>query len=155
MTPCIKMLKKAKVTYTIQQYQHDTTCESYGEEAAQKLGVIQERVFKTLVVQSEDTLFVAVVPVSSKLSLKELAKVVGVKKIAMADAKIVEKSTGYVLGGVSPFGQKKRLVTVVDKSALEYETIFVSAGKRGLDVEISPQVLQTLLSSKFEGISTS
>ena len=153
MTPCIKMLKKAKVTYTIQQYQHDTTCESYGEEAAQKLGVIQERVFKTLVVQSEDTLFVAVVPVSSKLSLKELAKVVGVKKIAMADAKIVEKSTGYVLGGVSPFGQKKRLVTVVDKSALEYETIFVSAGKRGLDVEISPQIFQELLSSKFEEIS--
>ena len=155
MTPCIKMLKKAKVTYTIQQYQHDTTCESYGEEAAQKLGVIQERVFKTLVVQSEDTLFVAVVPVSSKLSLKELAKVVGVKKIAMADAKIVEKSTGYVLGGVSPFGQKKRLVTVVDKSALEYETIFVSAGKRGLDVEINPQVLHQLLLCKFEEISTS
>jgi len=155
MTPCVKMLKKAKVTYTIHQYQHDTTCESYGEEAAQKLGVIQERVFKTLVVQSEDTLFVAVVPVSSKLSLKELAKVVGVKKIAMADAKIVEKSTGYVLGGVSPFGQKKRLVTVVDKSALEYETIFVSAGKRGLDVEINPQVLHQLLLCKFEEISTS
>jgi len=155
MTPCIKMLKKAKVTYTIQQYQHDTTCESYGEEAAQKLGVIQERVFKTLVVQSEDTLFVAVVPVSSKLSLKELAKVVGVKKIAMADAKIVEKSTGYVLGGVSPFGQKKRLVTVVDKSALEYETIFVSAGKRGLDVEISPQIFPKLIPCRFEEIENS
>ena len=153
MTPCIKMLKKAKVTYTIHQYQHDTTCESYGEEAAQKLGVIQERVFKTLVVQSEDTLFVGVVPVSSKLSLKEFAKVLGVKKVMMADAKIVEKSTGYVLGGVSPFGQKKRLVTIVDKSALEYETIFVSAGKRGLDVEISPQIFQELLSSKFKEIS--
>ena len=153
MTPCVKMLKKAKVTYTIHQYQHDITCESYGEEAAQKLGVIQERVFKTLVVQSEDTLFVGVVPVSSKLSLKELAKVLGVKKVVMADAKIVEKSTGYVLGGVSPFGQKKRLVTIVDKSALDYETIFVSAGKRGLDVEISPQIFQELLSSKFKEIS--
>ncbi len=155
MTACIKMLKKAKVTYNIHQYLHDNTCESYGEEAALKLGVVQERVFKTLVVQSEDALFVGVVPVSSKLSLKGLAKVLGVKKVVMADAKDVEKSTGYVLGGVSPFGQKKCLVTIVDKSALNYDMIFVSAGKRGLDVEINPQVFPKLLSSKFEEIANS
>jgi len=153
MTPCTKILKKAKVNFIIHEYKHDPQCESYGDEAAAKLGVIKQRVFKTLVVKSENSLFVAIVPVSSKLSLKELAKVLGVKKIAMADTKIVEKSTGYVLGGVSPFGQKKRLVTVIDKSVLNYDTIFVSAGKRGLEVEINPLIFSKFLSCKFEEIS--
>lgn len=153
MTPCIQLLKKTKTDYTLHQYEHDSSCNSYGEEAAQKLGVMQERVFKTLVVLSDKNEFVVgIVPVSSKLSMKSIAKAVGAKKVAMADAHDVEKITGYVLGGVSPLGQKKRLKTVIDESAKEFETIFVSAGKRGLDVELCAKDLKSLLNAKFEKI---
>ena len=155
MTPCIRLLKKTKTAYALHQYEHDSTCNSYGEEAAQKLGVIQERVFKTLVALSDKNEFVVgIVPVSAKLSMKSLAKAVGAKKVAMADAHDVEKITGYVLGGVSPLGQKKRLRTVIDESSKNYETIFVSAGKRGLEVELSAKDLQSLLDAKFENIAT-
>jgi Cys-tRNA(Pro)/Cys-tRNA(Cys) deacylase len=153
MTPCIRLLKTNKTPFTLHQYEHDSTCSSYGEEAAQKLGVVPQRVFKTLVVQSDaKEFFVGIVPVTSQLSLKAMAKVTGAKKIAMADAKDVEKITGYVLGGVSPLGQKKRLKSVIDATALEYESIFVSAGKRGLEVELAPQDLQKLLDAKPEEI---
>lgn len=136
------------------KYEHDDTCTSYGEEAAQKLGVEHNRVFKTLVIVSESTEFiVAIVPVSAKLSLKAAAKAIGAKKTAMADAKDVEKVTGYILGGVSPLGQKKRLKTLIDSSANWYNTIFVSAGKRGLEAELSPKDLQELLDAKFEEIA--
>jgi len=154
MTPCIKLLKKAKTVYVVHQYEHDTTCNSYGEEAAQKLGALQERVFKTLVVVTDkDEFAVGIVPVSVKLSLKAMAKALGVKKTTMADAHDVEKITGYVLGGVSPLGQKKRLKTLIDASAADFPTIFVSAGKRGLDVELSAKDLQELLQAKFENIA--
>jgi Cys-tRNA(Pro)/Cys-tRNA(Cys) deacylase len=153
MTPCIKLLKKYHKTYTIHQYKHENSWSSYGEEAAAKLGVEQKRVFKTLVVQTDkQTLGVGVVPVSSKLSLKAMAKALDTKKVAMADAKDVQIATGYVLGGVSPLGQKKRLQIVIDKSAKNYETIFVSAGKRGLEVELSPDDLQELSGAVFESI---
>ncbi len=154
MTPCIKLLKKTKTPYKIHQYEHNSSSSSYGEEAAKKLGVVAERIFKTLVVQGDTKeFFVGIVPVSSQLSLKEIAKVMSVKKVAMADAHDVEKITGYVLGGVSPFGQKKRLKTVIDATALEYESIFVSAGKRGLEVELAPKEFENILNAKFENIA--
>jgi len=153
MTPCIKLLKKMKKEYQLHQYEHDSAFDSYGEEAALKLQTPQERVFKTLVTLSDKQEFcVGIVPVSSKLSLKAMAKALGFKKVSMAAAKDVEKITGYVLGGVSPVGQKKRLKTLIDASAKNFETIFVSAGKRGLEVELSPTVLEELLSAKFENI---
>jgi len=155
MTPCIRLLTKNKTSYKVHQYEHDSSCTSYGEEAALKLGVMPQRVFKTLVTQGDTKeFFVGIVPIVSQLSLRAMAKVLGVKKIAMADAKDVEKVTGYVLGGVSPLGQKRKLKTVLDSSALEYDTIFVSAGKRGLEVELSPQDMQKLLNAKFERVAT-
>ncbi len=154
MTPCMRLLKKTKIEYKLVQYSHDDACESYGEEAARKLGVAQEKVFKTLVVVTENKEFaIGIVPVSKKLSLKAMAKALGAKKIAMADARDVEKITGYVLGGVSPLGQKKKLKTMIDESAKEFDSIFVSAGKRGLEVELSPKDLQESMQAKFENIA--
>lgn len=145
MTPAIKLLKKQKIPHTIHEYKHDSSVHSYGEEAAQKMGVDPKSVFKTLVVQSDKMMAVGIVPVISTLNLKSMAKALGVKKVAMADPKNVENTTGYILGGVSPLGQKKRLKTVIDQSAFEYESIFVSAGKRGLEVEVDPKDLEKLL----------
>lgn len=153
MTPCIRMLKKMKKEYKIHEYAHDSSVSSYGEEAALKLSTAQEQVFKTLVVMSDKKEFyVAIVPVGTKLNLKAMAKATGIKKISMADAKDVEKITGYVLGGVSPLGQKKRLKTIIDSSAKKYEKIFVSAGKRGLEVELAPSILEEVLGARFEAI---
>ena len=145
MTPAIKLLKKQKIPHTIHEYKHDSSVHSYGEEAAQKMGVDPKSVFKTLVVQSDKMMAVGIVPVISTLNLKSMAKALGVKKVAMADPKNVENTTGYILGGVSPLGQKKRLKTVIDQSAFEFESIFVSAGKRGLEVEVDPKDLEKLL----------
>lgn len=153
MTPCIKLLKKMKKEYKLYEYEHDSASHSYGEEAAQKLNLPKEQLFKTLVLVSDKKEFcVGIVPVSSKLNLKAMAKTLGTKKVSMADAKDVEKLTGYILGGVSPLGQKKRLKTILDSSAKEYEYIFVSAGRRGLDVALAPTLLIELLSAKFENI---
>jgi len=150
MTPAINTAKKAKIDFKIHEYTHDPRSGSYGEEAAEKLGIEKSRMFKTLVVVNEEkALFVAVLPVSCQLNLKLFAKAVGCKKIAMADRTVVEKTTGYVLGGVSPLGQKKRLFTVVDESAVSHNTIFVSAGRRGLDIELNPQDLLKLINGKF------
>ncbi|GAB6193594.1 Cys-tRNA(Pro) deacylase [Desulfocastanea catecholica] len=153
MTPAINAAKKKKIAYKVHQYSHDPTHESYGREAAEKLGVAAERVYKTLVVQLDDgKLAVAVLPVSSMLGMKHIAKAVGAKKAAMADRDVVERTTGYVLGGVSPLGQKKRLLTVIDSSAKEFPTIFVSAGRRGLDIELSPADLAALTAATFAEI---
>lgn len=145
MTPAILNAKKKQVVHTVHEYQHDASCESYGAEAASKLGVQEARVFKTLVVNLDaKQLAVAVVPVSAMLSLKAIAKAAGAKKAAMAEPAEVERSTGYVLGGVSPLGQKKRLTTIVDISAQEHATIYVSAGRRGLEIELAPADLLAL-----------
>ncbi len=153
MTPCVKQLKKSKISYKVHQYEHDESSLSYGKEAAQKLHINQERVFKTLVVMSDSKEFaVGIVPVSSMLNMKLMAKAMGVKKVMMADAKDVEKMSGYVLGGVSPIGQKKRLKTIIDASAKNFETIFVSAGKRGLEVELSAEDLKVMTGAEFEGV---
>jgi Cys-tRNA(Pro)/Cys-tRNA(Cys) deacylase len=153
MTPAIDMAKKHKIDYEVHEYHHDTNSESYGIEAAQKLAVPAEQVFKTLVVSLDDqSLLVAILPVSSMLSMKLIAKAAGAKKAHMAEALAVERSSGYVLGGVSPLGQKKRLVTVIDVSAQQYQRIYVSAGKRGLEISLSPADLQRLLNAKFADI---
>lgn len=150
MTPAIELLKKHQCPFQVLSYLHDSHHSSYGLEAAEKLKLDPQRVFKTLVLQLEPTeLVVAVLPVSHQLDLKQLAKAAGGKKAAMALPAIVERSTGYVLGGVSPLGQKKRLRTFIDQSAADLPLIYVSAGRRGLEIEIAPWQLQCLLGAKF------
>ncbi|MFC5816481.1 Cys-tRNA(Pro) deacylase [Nonomuraea harbinensis] len=137
-TPATVALERAKAEFTLHPYDHDPAAQAYGEEAADALGVPYERIFKTLVAETEGGLAVAVVPVAGKLDLKALASALGGKRAAMADAAKVERVTGYVVGGISPLGQRKRLPTVVDSSALEFATVYFSAGKRGLQIETAP-----------------
>lgn len=154
MTPAINTAKKAKITFEIHEYVHDANAPSFGEEAAEKLGVATERVFKTLVVRLDTgKLAVAVVPVSTMLNLKLIAKAARAKKAAMAEPADVERSTGYVLGGVSPLGQKRPLPTFIDASAENFPTIFISAGKRGLDIEMQPKDLVTLSRGSFASLT--
>ncbi len=147
------MAKKNKISFKVHEYEHDPAAEAYGKEAAEKLGVDPDTVFKTLVVSAGKDLVVAVVPVMKRLDLKLLAKAVGAKKVAMAEVKLVEKTTGYVVGGVSPLGQKKLLTTVIDSSAEGCETVFVSAGRRGMDIELAPQDLARLVKASFSPVS--
>lgn len=154
MTPAINKAKKAKIKFNVHEYEHDPAGESYGLEAAHKMGVDPSRVFKTLVVSGGGKdLIVAVVPVTGQLDLKRMAKAVGIKKIAMADVKVVERTTGYVVGGVSPLGQKKQLPTVIDVTARELDTMFVSAGRRGLEIELSPDDLAAQTRASFAAIA--
>lgn len=154
MTPGINVVKKAKVPHKIHEYQHDASSESYGLEASEKLGAPQSQVFKTLVVNlDEKELAVGVVPVCSKLSMKLIAKAAGAKKAKMAEQGAVERATGYVLGGVSPLGQKKRLRTFVDVSAENQASIYVSAGRRGLEIELNPKYLIKLINGAFAAIA--
>jgi Cys-tRNA(Pro)/Cys-tRNA(Cys) deacylase len=154
MTPAITAVKKVKVSYRIHEYEHDASAESYGEEAADKLRLEHGRVFKTLVVKIDDQQFiVGLVPVSHQLDLKLVAKALGAKKAVMAQANDAEKMTGYVLGGISPLGQKRKLETVIDASATAFDTIFVSAGRRGLEIELAPVDLCYLTRGKFAVIS--
>jgi len=154
MTPAINTAKKKKIPYTVHQYSHDPGHDSYGTEAAETLGIAEEKVFKTLIVQLDNgSLAVGIVPVSSMLSMKKIAKAAGAKKAAMANKGLVEKITGYVLGGVSPLGQKKRLLTILDTSAKDFSTIFVSAGRRGLEIELKPADLATLTTATFAEIA--
>jgi len=145
MTPAIIQARKAKIVYSIHEYQHSPSCSSYGSEAAEKLGLPEDRVFKTLVVRlDDDRLVVAVVPVKSLLNMKLIARAAKAKKAAMADKDAVVKATGYVLGGVSPLGQKRKLLTFIDSSAAGFPTIYVSAGRRGLDMELRSEDLVDL-----------
>ena len=153
MTPAINLVKKKKIQHQVHEYDHDPSNESYGLEAAEKTGVQKERVFKTLVATLESgELIVGVVPVSSMLNMKLIAKAMKAKKAAMADKIAVERSTGYVLGGVSPLGQKKQLRTVIDSSATNFPTIYVSAGRRGLEIELNPEDLKNLTRGCFAAI---
>lgn len=154
MTPGINVAKKAGITHRVHEYAHDPASESYGLEAAEKLGLPPERVFKTLVVSLDGReLAVAVVPVADMLSMKHIARAAGAKKAAMADKAEVERVTGYVLGGVSPLGQKKRLKTFIDASAERFATLYVSAGRRGLEIELSPGDLRQLTGGVFAEIA--
>ncbi len=137
-TPATAALSAAGVDYTLRAYDHDPTAESFGLEAAGALGVEPDRVFKTLLTTVDRRLVVGIVPVSARLDLKAVATAVGGKKAAMADPSDAERVTGYVVGGISPIGQRKRLPTVLDDSATAYPTVLVSGGRRGLDIELAP-----------------
>jgi Cys-tRNA(Pro)/Cys-tRNA(Cys) deacylase len=155
MTPAINLLKKNKCEFKIHKYKHDPACTDYGNEAASELGVDENRVFKTLLVElSPKELVVCVLPVNKKLFLKAISNFFKAKNATMADKQEAQKVTGYLLGGISPLGQKKRLKTLIDKSILDFETIFVSGGKRGLDIEVLPSDLEALLSASFKTITT-
>ncbi|WP_105103932.1 Cys-tRNA(Pro) deacylase [Microbulbifer pacificus] len=150
MTPAINSAINAKISYQIHEYTHDPAAESYGLEAAEKLGLEPHKVFKTLVVALDGkSLAVAILPVECQLSMKLIAKAAGAKKAAMADKNAVMRSSGYVLGGVSPLGQKKLLPTFLHSSAESESTIFVSAGRRGLEIELAPQDLLQLTRGRF------
>lgn len=153
MTPAIDLLKKAGADYQVHSYEHDPHAESYGLEAVEKLGLQAAQVFKTLLASTErNELLVAVVPVAGTLDLKALAQAAGVKKVEMANPALAQRSTGYLVGGISPLGQKKRLRTFIDESAQNYATINVSAGRRGLELELSAQTLAQYCQGSFANI---
>ncbi|WP_380284714.1 Cys-tRNA(Pro) deacylase [Kitasatospora purpeofusca] len=152
-TPATVALETAGVPFTVHSYEHDPAAASYGGEAAEALGVPAERVFKTLVADVDGVLTVGVVPVAGQLDLKALASAVGGKRAAMADPAAAERSSGYVLGGISPLGQRRPLRTVVDAGALTHPTVFVSAGRRGLEVELSPADLVALTGARTAPIA--
>ena len=155
MTPAIDLLNQHKMWFAVHEYDHDPDSQSYGMEAAQKLGFDPLRVFKTLVVSDDrGRLFVGMVPVAKQLNLKKLAAALKVKKVVMAEKKLVERVSGYVVGGVSPLGQKKKLPTILDAGAREFDTIYVSGGKRGLDIELSVDDLVTLLAADTAAIAS-
>lgn len=137
-TPATVALDRAAVPYTRHTYDHDPAAPSYGLEAATAIGVAPERVFKTLLVDTGRGLAVGIVPVAGQLDLKAIAAALGAKAVSMAQAAVAERSTGYVVGGISPLGQRKALPTVLDDTAYAFETIYVSGGRRGFDIELSP-----------------
>lgn len=153
MTPALDLLKKHRAEHRVHSYEHDPKSASYGLEAAEKLGLDPQQVFKTLLASSEKgELLVAVVPVGGTLDLKALAHAAGVKKCEMADPAAAQRSTGYLVGGISPLGQKKRLRTFIDESARRFATIHVSAGRRGLEVELAAALLASLTQGSFAEI---
>src|SRR6185295_5628345 len=143
-TPATALLAKQKVAHTLHPYEVDADTPNYGAVVAAVLGADPARVFKTLVTEVDGALTVAIVPVTGDVDLKALAAAAGGKRAAMADRDVAERTTGYVRGGISPLGQRKRLPTVLDRSALDSETIYVSAGKRGLQVQLAPADLVRL-----------
>ncbi|HSH48975.1 MAG TPA: Cys-tRNA(Pro) deacylase [Halomonas sp.] len=159
MTPAIKALEKAGVAFAIRRYDHDSASRDlgktgYGEEAVQALGLAPGQVFKTLLAKLDDgRLAVAIVPVAGQLDLKALARAAGARKASMADPDEAQRATGYVLGGISPLGQKKRLATFIDSSAQALATMHVSAGRRGLEVGLAPGDLAALLNARFAALS--
>ncbi|GMU39681.1 MAG: Cys-tRNA(Pro)/Cys-tRNA(Cys) deacylase [Chloroflexota bacterium] len=153
MTPAVEAAKAAGVPYEVVQYEHDPKAESYGLEAAEILGVAPERVFKTLVAKVDGRLTVGIVPVAARLDLKALADAVGGRKAEMADPAEAQRATGYVVGGISPLGQKRRLPTALDASAMEQETVYVSGGRRGLEIVLAPADLVRLTDAKVAPIA--
>lgn len=154
MTPAINELKKNKCGFTILKYEHDTSIVNYGLEAAHKLNLDENKVFKTLIVElNSKELIVAIIPVNKSLCLKKIASFFKVKSARMANKDEAQKSSGYILGGISAFGQKKKLRTILDCSSKSYENIYVSGGKRGLDLELRVNIFTKLLRASFEDIA--
>jgi len=152
-TPATVALTAAGIAFTVRSYAHDPAAASYGLEAAAALGVDAARVFKTLLVQAEDGLAVGIVPVARQLDLKALATALGVKRVQMADPAVAERVTGYVVGGISPVGQKRGLPTVLDESADDHETVLVSGGRRGQDLELRPTDLLAATGGRLAAIA--
>ncbi len=152
-TPAFAALSSAGIAFMPHAYEHDPRAESFGLEAADSLGVDPDRVFKTLLADVDGELCVGVVPVTGSLDLKAMAAALGAKKARMADPERAERATGYVVGGISPLGQKRRHSTVLDASAEGWDTIFVSAGRRGLEAELAPVDLVRLTDALVAPIS--
>ena len=159
-TPAVDAARRAGIHFTLHEYPHDPRARlgagggiGYALEAVAALGIPPERVFKTLVVSVDDRLAVGIVPSSGELDLRRIASVLGGRKAVLADVALAQRATGYVLGGISPLGQKRRLPTVVDASALDHERILVSAGRRGLEIELAPGDLVALTSATVAAIS--
>jgi Cys-tRNA(Pro)/Cys-tRNA(Cys) deacylase len=154
-TPAVAALVALGIEHRTHTYEHDPAARSYGQEAADAMGVDPARVFKTLVASIAGSLAVAVVPVAGELDLKAFAGALGAKRAEMADGAAAERSSGYVLGGISPIGQKRRLATVVDASAEQHDTVFVSGGRRGFEIELRPADLVEVTAGRFAPIARS
>lgn len=156
-TPATKALLAAGIAFTEHPYEHDPSADSYGVEAAEAIGVPPEQVLKTLLAQTDlardHGLVVGIVPVTGQLDLKALAATVGAKKATMADPPLAEKTTGYVVGGISPIGQKRALTTVLDESATTHASVYVSGGRRGLDLELTPDDLVSVTGATLAPIA--
>jgi len=149
MTPAVVAARRAGIDFALHEYEHDPQAESYGLEAAERLGVDTARVLKTLVVEQDGSLSVAIVPVTAQLDLRALGK-----RAALADRAAAERATGYVVGGISPLGQRKRLPAVLDESALAFATVYVSAGRRGLELELAPADLARLTGARVAAVAS-
>ena len=149
MTPAVVAAERAGIPFTLHEYEHDPKAASYGLEAAEKTGVDPARVFKTLVVSQDGKLSVAIVPVAAQLDLRALGK-----RAELADRAAAERATGYVLGGISPLGQRKSLPTLLDESALAFPTVYVSAGRRGLEIELAPDDLLALTNGRAQRLTS-
>jgi Cys-tRNA(Pro)/Cys-tRNA(Cys) deacylase len=145
VTPAVVALVDAGIAHTIHEYDRGEDLHDFGREAADALGLDHDQVFKTLVVVADDEMVVAIVPVSCQLSMKRVAAAVGAKKATMCDPAAAERSSGYIVGGISPIGQRKRLRTVIDETAELFDTVYVSGGKRGMDIGLAPGDLIGLL----------
>ena len=155
MTPAVSALEAAGVTFTVHEYDHDPGVRTYGIEAAEALGLDPDQVYKTLLVVADGEPAVAIVPVSTQLSLKAVGTALGRKRVDMCDPTVAQRVTGYVVGGISPFGQRKLLPTVIDETCVLYDTVYVSGGRRGLDVGVAPDDLIRVLDAVVAEIATS
>jgi Cys-tRNA(Pro)/Cys-tRNA(Cys) deacylase len=153
VTPAVIALQAAGVPFTVHEYEHDPTVRGFGLEAAAVLGLDPDQVFKTLLVTADGEQAVAIVPVSRQLSLKAVGVALGRKRVEMCDPTVAQRVTGYVLGGISPFGQRRLLPTVIDETCELYDTIYVSGGRRGLDLGVAPADVLRVLSASTANLT--